>query len=85
MNNEQNLSNIEGVCPVCHQPMKRTSPKICYCEHCHHNYDEQYLCPVCSAFLQQIKGCGAINYICQNDGLVSTSKVKFHYRPVLGE
>lgn len=85
MNNQQSLPTTEGICPVCQQTMERIKPNVCHCKYCQQSYDEQYLCPKCSAFLQQVKGCGAINYICTKDGLVSSNQVKFHYRPIVGE
>lgn len=85
MCSEHHISGTEGICPICHQRMERIKPTICYCQHCKQNYNEQYVCPLCSSALQQIKGCGAINYICRKDGLISTNKVKFHYLPISGE
>lgn len=72
-------SGKEGVCPKCHNKMSVLSPQHYDCSSCKTHYLEQYICPICQQNLQMIKGCGAINYICPTDGLISSSKVIFHY------
>lgn len=79
MNVQGNHLQTEGICPKCHQNMERKSSNDCYCKTCQISYRESYQCPTCNSTLNQIKGCGAINYLCPNDGLVSSSKVVFHY------
>ncbi|RKS85801.1 zinc ribbon protein [Orbus hercynius] len=69
----------EGICPTCHQSMQQQSPRDYYCQVCAQHYYENYICPICNKTLEQIKGCGAINYLCQTDGLISGSKVIYQY------
>lgn len=71
--------NIEGQCPTCHHHMELQNLRHYYCKNCHKNYNENYICPVCKQELSQIKGCGAINYLCKTDGLISSSKILFQY------
>ncbi len=71
----------EGICPKCHNRMSIVSPQYYDCPHCQQHYQEQYICPICRQNVQMVKGCGAINYICHTDGLISSSKVIFHYLP----
>lgn len=74
-------SDEEETCPTCHNKMEQQSPRHYYCQTCHQNYYEIYVCPTCRHPLEQIKSCGAINYLCKTDGLVSSSKITFHYQP----
>ncbi|OCG46227.1 MULTISPECIES: YfgJ family double zinc ribbon protein [Gilliamella] len=74
-------SGQEGICPKCHHKMTIISPQHYQCPQCQQHYLEQYICPICHQSAQIIKGCGAINYICHTDGLISSSKVIFHYLP----
>ncbi|MFQ1017604.1 MULTISPECIES: YfgJ family double zinc ribbon protein [unclassified Gilliamella] len=76
-----NDSGKEGLCPKCHHKMSVVSPQNFNCPHCKQHYLEQYICPTCLQKAQMIKGCGAVNYICPTDGLISSSKVIFHYLP----
>ncbi|NUF27821.1 YfgJ family double zinc ribbon protein [Gilliamella sp. ESL0254] len=69
----------EGICPKCHHKMSVVSPQYFNCLHCKKHYLEQYICPICQQKAQMIKGCGSVNYICPTDGLISSSKVIFHY------
>lgn len=71
----------EGICPTCHNKMDIVSPQHYNCPDCKQHYLEQYTCPICQQSAQIVKGCGAINYICHTDGLISSSKVIFHYLP----
>ncbi|KES19076.1 Protein of unknown function (DUF1407) [Gilliamella apicola SCGC AB-598-B02] len=71
----------EGICPNCNEKMSSVSPQYFSCSKCQQHYIEQYICPICQQSAQMIKGCGSINYICQTDGLISSSKVIFHYLP----
>lgn len=71
----------EGLCPICHKTMCNKSPQHYYCEYCRQHYVEQFICPTCQQQAQRVKGCGAINYICQNDGLISSRKIIFNYLP----
>ncbi|OTQ60379.1 zinc-ribbon domain-containing protein [Gilliamella sp. A7] len=71
----------EGICPKCHNRMSIVSPQYYDCSHCQQHYQEQHICPICRQNVQMVKGCGAINYICHTDGLISSSKVIFHYLP----
>ncbi len=75
------MNQTEAICPQCHTKMTSDSPLHYHCESCGQYYNEQFICPFCEQNVQMVKGCGAINYICPKDGLVSSSKVIFHYLP----
>lgn len=77
--NQTNNEQTEGLCPVCHQALKYVSKDHYQCENCKQFYLEQAYCSICSNQLKIIKGCGAINYLCNTDGLISSKKVQFHY------
>lgn len=79
MTNSQDNIQVEGSCPVCKHLMQLVNPRNYYCQTCQRNYAEYYLCPYCGQELTQIKGCGAINYLCKTDGLISSSKILFQY------
>lgn len=70
----------EGLCPACQQMMEKQSPRNYICQRCQQHYYEHYICPICQQSLEQIKGCGAINYLCRTDGLISSNKVIFRYQ-----
>ncbi|MDF7670580.1 zinc-ribbon domain-containing protein [Orbaceae bacterium ESL0721] len=70
-----------GVCSYCHHKMDIVSPQHYYCNYCQQNYIEQYNCPICHNSLQLIQGCGAVNYLCPVDGLISSKKIIIHYSP----
>lgn len=72
-------AHIEGQCPHCDSTMKYASTNHYHCEPCQHTYLEQAYCAICNNQLKIIKGCGAINYLCHTDGLISSKKVQFHY------
>jgi len=75
---EHNMTT-EGECPTCGHIMNLKSPRHYYCQNCQKNYYENYICPICKHEISQIKGCGAINYLCKTDGLISSSKILFQY------
>lgn len=79
MTNIHGNIQAEGQCPACKHHMQLVSLGRYYCQTCQQNYAEYYLCPHCGQELTQIKGCGAINYLCKTDGLVSSSKILFQY------
>lgn len=81
MSEKNNISDSEGLCPICHHNMTKLKPRLYSCKQCQQDYYEEYICPLCEANLEQIKGCGSINYLCKKDGLVSSNKIKFHYCP----
>lgn len=80
MAREADVTQGEGICPKCHHTMQKQHLGHYYCPTCQQDYDESYRCPTCGAPLSEIKGCGAINYLCRTDGLVSSSKIIFHYQ-----
>lgn len=80
MTKVESAINTEGYCPNCHKAMEKQSPRHYYCQTCRQHYYENYTCPICQQMLEQIKGCGAINYLCRTDGLISASKVIFRYQ-----
>lgn len=79
MTKKAHNTSTEGQCPTCHHHMEQQSPRHYYCQTCQQNYYENYICPICGQELSQIKGCGAINYLCKTDGLISSSKILFQY------
>ncbi len=46
-----------------------------YCVSCKRSYHKTAYCPECQAALQVLKACGAVDYFCQQHGLVSSSRV----------
>ncbi|MDF7666678.1 zinc ribbon domain-containing protein [Orbaceae bacterium ESL0727] len=80
MTRQPNLADAQlAICPKCHQKMRQLSPQSYICEHCQQNYREQSLCPTCGNPAQLIQGCGASNYFCPTEGLISSKKVIIHY------
>lgn len=68
-----------GICPACLQKMVLLRPQHYRCDICKNEYQEQYICPTCEQIAKTISGCGAINYLCKTDGLISSRKIKYHY------
>lgn len=69
----------EGICPVCQQTMTVTGATQYCCSQCQTNYIEQVLCPTCGELAERLQACGAVNYLCLKDGLLSKSKVEYRY------
>lgn len=72
---------MEALCPQCHQAMQWVKGHY-HCEACHSDYRQLAECPECRQPLQELKACGAIDYLCQNGhGLISKKRVLFSYTP----
>lgn len=62
---------MEAHCPQCSQTMKWVAGYY-YCEACQRDYQQLASCPECGQPLQELKACGAVDYLCQNGhGLIS--------------
>ncbi|WP_392566088.1 YfgJ family double zinc ribbon protein [Utexia brackfieldae] len=72
----------ENSCPICLGDLVVEKPDRRYCPHCKQHFVEKVLCPKCHDFVECIIGCGAINYLCRKDGLVSKSKIEYQYLPI---
>ncbi len=46
-----------------------------HCPVCHIRYRNTACCPECLAILQVLKACGAVDFFCQQHGLISSSRV----------
>ncbi|MFO6299721.1 zinc ribbon domain-containing protein [Rahnella selenatireducens] len=72
---------MDAFCPVCHQPMNWVSGHF-HCEPCKVSYIQTAFCPDCHQPLQELKACGAVDYLCQNGhGMISKKRVQFTYTP----
>lgn len=75
------IKQEEGICPNCHIKMSVTTPFHYHCDNCKNDFNEKAICPTCGKETRIISGCGAINYLCDTDGLVSSKKIQFIYQP----
>lgn len=72
---------MDAHCPVCDQPMSWVSGHF-RCDACHSEYQQTALCPDCQQPLQELKACGAVDYICQKGhGMISKKRVILTYSP----
>lgn len=71
--------NDEGMCPVCQHKMTVTGATQYCCSQCQTNYIEQVLCPTCGEPTERLQACGAVNYLCLKDGLLSKRNVEYRY------
>lgn len=73
---------MDALCPVCAQPMSWVNGHY-HCDDCNSVYRQLAECPDCGQPLQELKACGAVDYLCQHGhGLISKKRVKFSYQPV---
>ncbi|ATM77347.1 MULTISPECIES: zinc ribbon domain-containing protein [Serratia] len=73
---------MDALCPVCAQPMSWVNGHY-HCDDCNSDYRQLAECPDCGQPLQELKACGAVDYLCQHGhGLISKKRVKFSYQPV---
>ncbi|PVZ85503.1 primosomal protein N' (replication factor Y) - superfamily II helicase [Serratia sp. S1B] len=72
---------MDALCPACAQPMNWADGDY-HCQICNRHYRQIAECPDCGQPLQQLKACGAVDYLCQQGhGLISKKRVKFSYQP----
>ncbi|WP_368908866.1 zinc ribbon domain-containing protein [Serratia marcescens] len=73
---------MDAHCPHCRQTMKWVAGHY-HCAACQRDYRQQASCPECGQPLQELKACGAVDYLCQNGhGLISKKRVNFSYQPL---
>lgn len=71
---------MDALCPVCARPMDWANNGY-RCVTCGSVYRQLAVCPDCGQPLQELKACGAVDYLCQNGhGLISKKRVKFSYQ-----
>lgn len=69
----------EQVCPICHNQLQLKAGNIYYCPVCMQDYLQQLICPTCHDEVEVIQGCGAVNYLCRKDGLISKRSILYCY------
>lgn len=73
---------MEALCPRCALPMNWVNGHY-HCDTCNGDYRQLAACPDCGQPLQELKACGAVDYLCQNGhGLISKKRVRFSYQPL---
>lgn len=73
---------MEVQCPQCDQTMEWVNGHY-HCAACNSDYQRLAHCPDCGQPLQELKACGAVDYLCQNgDGMISKKRVLFSYQPL---
>ena len=65
------------ICSHCHSALTG-EPDDLHCPQCHGRYRNTAHCPECQAILQVLKACGAVDFFCQQHGMISSSRVKWH-------
>ena len=71
---------MEAHCPQCDQTMEWVKEHY-HCATCNSDYQQLATCPDCGQPLQELKACGAVDYLCQNGhGLISKKRVLFSYQ-----
>ncbi|KHN49856.1 zinc ribbon domain-containing protein [Pectobacterium fontis] len=68
-------------CPDCHHVMLWQPDGLFRCEECQQHYQREAVCPECKHLLQELKACGAVDYFCQQHGMISRRQVVFSYSP----
>jgi hypothetical protein len=66
-------------CPECSAKLIMADDHYHDCASCQLRFIEQICCPHCQKAVDCIKGCGAINYLCRQHGLISKHKIEYHY------
>lgn len=73
---------MDALCPQCHGTMQWRDGRF-YCERCQREYVREARCPECERPLQELKACGAVDYLCQHGhGLISKKRVIFTYTEI---
>ncbi|MCO6523767.1 MAG: zinc-ribbon domain-containing protein [Candidatus Schmidhempelia sp.] len=73
------ITSVKDQCPECKGKLIMVEDHYYACTSCQRYFIEQICCPQCKEPVDCIKGCGAINYLCRQDGLVSKHKIEYHY------
>lgn len=72
---------MDARCPDCHHVMLWQSDGSFQCGECQQCYLREATCPECKHLLQELKACGAVDYFCQQHGMISKRQVVFSYTP----
>ncbi|MEI7408275.1 zinc ribbon domain-containing protein [Pectobacterium aroidearum] len=72
---------MDALCPDCHHVMLWQSDDSFLCKDCQQHYLRKASCPECNHLLQELKACGAVDYFCQQHGMISKRRVAFSYTP----
>ncbi|UYA61410.1 zinc ribbon domain-containing protein [Pectobacterium colocasium] len=72
---------MDAHCPDCHHMMLWQPDGSFRCEECQQRYLREAVCPECKHLLQELKACGAVDYFCQQHGMISKRRVVFSYLP----
>lgn len=73
---------MDAMCPHCNRIMNWQNGDTFQCSACQRRYLREATCPECKHSLQVLKACGAVDYLCQQHGLISKKRVLFSYLPV---
>lgn len=65
-------------CPRCQHSLTLTQ-RTFFCPQCATHYPAQACCPQCQQPVEVLKACGAVDYFCQQHGLLSKSAVIFRW------
>ncbi|ASN84645.1 hypothetical protein F9U42_01185 [Pectobacterium versatile] len=72
---------MEANCLNCGHPLAWKSGARFQCTACQQDYLREAACPECKHSLQELKACGAVDYFCQQHGMISKRRVVFSYAP----
>ncbi|BES85709.1 zinc ribbon domain-containing protein [Pectobacterium araliae] len=72
---------MDVLCPDCQHSLVWQPDGSFLCEHCLQHYQREARCPECKHSLQELKACGAVDYFCQQHGMISKRRVVFSYAP----
>ncbi|RYC42722.1 zinc ribbon domain-containing protein [Pectobacterium zantedeschiae] len=72
---------MDVLCPDCHSTMTWQTDGSFLCAACQQHYLRDAECPECKHLLQELKACGAVDYFCQQHGMISKRRVVFRYIP----
>ncbi|AOR62054.1 zinc ribbon domain-containing protein [Pectobacterium wasabiae] len=72
---------MDAICPHCHSVMDWQTGNTFQCVACQQHYQRKAACPECNHSLQELKACGAVDYFCQQHGMVSKRRIVFSYVP----
>ncbi|MFC3396397.1 zinc ribbon domain-containing protein [Brenneria rubrifaciens] len=72
---------MDAICPRCDSAMNWQHGNTFQCAVCRQRYLREANCPDCQHALQVLTACGAVDYLCQQHGLISKKRVLFSYLP----